>query len=334
MSLWLEALKAAGRGHSTQARALLNEIIVNLRYPKQGRSNDDCAYDGPIAKAVLHAINGFVDKQDRQLAQNNAEELIDYIVELVGRKVERTIELVEYCLSYPEKGLEAVAKDFDGMRALKRSPEELEEFVTLRLQSMISAGVEFIVESVAVSEAAVSEVENKKLLGFDERNFIKSLKINEKWIDFRGREKLTYKHESYDLLHDNIAAETSDFGEISNKFANFSFGRDIEFKQLTEQISKQLNTTLEMLQNGKPNFGFAPIAWHRVWWAYDPDRCLGLECVIPECPTDETLAEHISGKYPEVQNMNRLIAQRRRTKLEDTCKERVAELYQSYGRAS
>lgn len=332
MSLWLEALKAASRGHSDRARDLLNEIIIALRYPKQGRSNDDCAYDGPVAKAVLHAINGFVDTEDRQLAQNNAEELIDYVVELIRRKIERTIELVEYCLIYPEKGLEAVTNDFDGLRALKRNPEDLQEFVLLRLQSMIAAGVDFAVESLAVSQATVSEMENTKLLGFDERNFVKSLKINEKWIDFRRREKLTYKYESYDLLYENIAAETSDFGEISDKFADFSVGRDLEFAQLTEEISKRLNEILDELHSNKPFLGFGPIAWHRVWWAYDRDRYLGLKCLAPEFETDETLAEHISGTYSEVQNMNRLIAQRRRTKLEDTCKDGVAELYQSYGR--
>jgi hypothetical protein len=334
MSLWLDALKAAGRGHSDRARELLNELIITLRYPKQGRSKDDCAYDGPVANAVLHAINGFVDKEDRQLAQNNAEELIDYVVGLIGKKIERTIELIEYCLTYPEKGLEAVRDDFEGLRALKRKPEDLQEFIRLRLQSMIVAGVEFAVESLAVSQATVSEVENAKLLGFDERNFIKSLKINEKWIDFRQRERLTYKHESYDLLYDNIAAETSDFGEISDKFASFSVGRDLEFAELTEQIAKKLNEILNEMHSGKPSLGFGPIAWHRVWWTYDVDGYLGLECVTPECVTDETLAEHISGTYLEVQNMNRLIAHRRRTKLEDTCKESVTELYQSYARIS
>lgn len=332
MSLWLDALKAAGRGQSDRARELLNEIIITLRYPKQGRSNDDCAYDGPVAKAVLHAINGFTDKEDRQLAQNNAEELIDYVVELIERKIERTIELVEYCLTYPEKGLEAVTDDFEGLRALKRKPEDLREFVRLRLESMIAAGVEFAVESLAVSQATVSGAENTKLLGFDERNFIRSLKINEKWIDFRQRERLTYKHESYDLLYDNFAAETSDFGDISDKFANFSVGRDLEFAELTQQISKKLNEILDELHNDRPLLGFGPIAWHRVWWEYDRDQYLGLKCLNPECVTDENLAVHIGDKYIEVLKMNRLITQRRRTKLEDACKESVAEIYQSYGR--
>lgn len=334
MSLWLEALKAAGRGHSNQARELLNEVLISLRYPKHGRSIDECAYDGPVAKAVIDAINGFVNEDDRRRARNYTEELIDYVVELIGKKIERTIELVEYCLTYPEKGLEAITSEFEGLRALKRKPEELQEFVTLRLQSMVVAGVEFGTISVAVNQATASIVEGTKFLGFDERHLVKSLKINEKWIDFRRRERLTYKHESYDLMHENIAAETSDFGGISNKFANFSFGHDLEFVQLAEQISKKLKEALDELHINKPFLGFGPIAWHRVWWAYDPDRCLGLECVIPECPSDEKLAHHISGAYPEVQNMNRLIAQRRRTKLEDTCKERVAELYQSYGRAN
>lgn len=332
MSLWLDALKAAGRGHSEQARELLNQIIIAVRYPKQRHSADDCAYDGPLAKAVLHAVNGFPDKEDRQLAQNKVEDLIDYIVELLGKKIQRTIELVEYCRANPDKSLEAVAEGFDGLRALKRKPEELQEFVAVRLRSMISAGVEFVFESFAVRQAAMIEIDNRKLLGFDERNLIKSLKINEKWIDFQKREKLTYKHESYDLMYDNMAAETSDFGEISNKFANFSFGRDLEFTQLTEHISRRLNETLDELHSKKVELGFQPIAVHRVWWEYDRDQYLGLECVKPECETDEKLAEHIVSTYPEVRNMNRLIAQRRRSKLEGACKECVAEIYQSHGR--
>lgn len=332
MSLWLNALRAAGRGHSERARELLNEMVIALRYPKKRRSIDDCAYDGPVARAVLHAIGGFADKDDRELAQHNAEELTDYIVELIRRKVERTIDLVEYCMMFPEKGVEAVTNDFDGLRPLKRKPEELQEFVTLRLQSMISAGVEFAVESLAVRQAAAAGVEDGKLFGFDERALIKSLKINEKWLDFRQRERLTHKHESFDLEHHDIAAETSDFGSIADKFADFSVGRDLEFVELTEQVYRKLNNVLDEFHSKKVDAGFRPIAFHRVWWDYDRDQYLGLECVNPECKTDEKLAEHIADTYPEVRKMNRLIAQRRRTKLEDACKECVAEIYQSQGR--
>lgn len=332
MSLWIEALKAAGRGHSDQARDLLNEIVIALRRPRQGRTDADCAYDGPVAKAVLNAVNGFVDKEDRTLAQNNAEELIDYIVELIGRKIERTIELVEYCGAHPDDGLEAVSNGFEGLRQLKRTPEQKQAFVTLRLRSMLSAGVEFQFESLAINEAAIAEIGNEKLLGFDERNLIKSLKINEKWIDFRQREKLTFRHESFDLEHHDIAAETSDFGGISSRFAGYDPERGREFVQLTNEIAKRLNETLDELHSRKMDLGFKQIAIHRVWWEYDRDQYLGLECTRPECKTDETLAGHIVETYPEIRNMNRLIAHRRRTKLEHACQECVTEIYQLHGR--
>jgi len=333
MSLWIEALKSAGRGHSDRARDLLNEIIIALRYPKQGRTAADCAYDGPVAKAVLHAVNGFTDTEDRQLALNNAEELIDYIVDQIGRKIQRTIELAEYCLTHSDKGLDSVTKDFEGLGALKRSPEALQAYVALRLQSMVSVGVEFAMQSVAVNQACALQTDETRLLGFDERQLLKSLQINEKWLDFRERQELTYKHESYDLLSDNVSSEASDFGAIAYKFANFSFEHDLEFDQLTKQISELLNQTLNEFQSEKPTLGFGPIAWHRVWWSYDQDGYLNLTCLAPECSTDEILAAHISGEYPEVQNMNRLIAQRRRTRLEYVCQERVTELYQLNGRA-
>ena len=197
---------------------------------------------------------------------------------------------------------------------------------------MLAAGVEFYVESVAVSESRTSGPEGEDLLGYDERALIKSLKINEKWIDFRRRERLTYSHESYDLLYDRVAAETSDFGEISSKFANFSFGRDLELAELTERLARRLNEILEELHGRKVELGFKQIAIHRVWWKYDSEQNLGLDCVEPECKTDEKLAEHIVSTYSEVRNMNRQSTRRRREKLEGVCREGCAEVYQSHGR--
>lgn len=332
MSLWIEALKAAGRGDFDQARNLLNEIVIALRYPRTPRTDADCSYDGPVAKAVLNAIRGFVDKEDRVLAQNNAEELIDFIVELICRKIERTIGLVEYCDANPDEGLEAVTHGFEGLRQLKRTTAQKQAFVTLRLRSMLAVGVEFCFESLAINEAAVSEVGNEKLLGFDERNLVKSLKINEKWIDFRQREKLTFRHESFDLNRHDIAAETSDFGGVSSRFAGYEPERGREFVQLTNEIAKRLNETLDEIHSRKKELGFKQIAIHRLWWEYDRDQYLGLECTEPECKTDEILASHIVETYPEIRNMNRLIAHRRRTKLAHACQECVTGVYQLHGR--
>lgn len=332
MSLWIEALKAAGQGHSGQARNLLNEITLALRYPRKRRADEDCAYDGPLAKAVLNAIHSFSNSEDRQVALSNAEDLIDYILDQISRKVLRTIELVEYCLNYPDKDLDSVTNGFDGLRALKRSPEILKAYVLLRLKSMNYVGVVFATESVAVVQASREQIDDTKLLGFDERQLVKSLPINEKWIDFRRRERLTYDHESFDLIRHDIAAETSDFGSIADKFVSFSVGRDLEFIQLAEHISRKLNEILDEFHNKGAEAGFRPIAFHKVWWEYDRDQYLGLECRSPECKTDEKLAEHISNTYAEVSKMNRLTAQRRRTKLEDACRESIAEIYQTQGR--
>ncbi|MGD9561203.1 MAG: hypothetical protein AB7F88_04230 [Pyrinomonadaceae bacterium] len=331
MSLWLEALKAAAQGHSDQARNLLDEIIIALRYPRLGRSDDDCAYDGPVAKAVLNAVNGFVDQEDRHLAKNNSEELIDYIVDLMGRKVERTIGLVEFCLAFPERGLQQVATDFDGLRPLKRTPEQTKDFVALRLRSMVSAGVEFEVEGRALREARDCEIEDGELLGFDEQALLKSLRINEKWIDFRQRERLTFNHESFDLEHHDIAAETSDFGGITSRFAGYEPERGLEFVALTEDLAKSLNETLAGLHDKRIELGYKPIAMHRVWWKYDRDQYLGLEVTNPECGTDEKLAEYIPGTYPEVRNINRQSARRRREKLEGLCREACVKVYQLHG---
>lgn len=332
MSLWLEALKAAAQGRPDQARDLLNEIIIAFRYPRLRRSDDDCAYDGPVAKAVLNAVNGFVDQEDRQLAKNNSEELIDYIVDLMARKIERTIGLVEFCIACPEKGLQQIATDFEGLRPLKRTPEQLKNFVAQRLRSMISAGVEFQVQSLALMETADLEIENGQLLGFDERALLKSLKINEKWLDFRRRERLTYQHRSFDLEHHDIAAETADFGGITSRFAGYEPERGMEFLALTKDLAKSFNETLASLHNRRIEVGYKPIAIHRVWWKYDRDQYLGLECTNPECTSDEKLAQHITLAYPEVRNINQQSARRRREKLEGLCKEAYAKVSQLHGR--
>lgn len=329
MSGWLRALKAAGCGNSEMAEVLLNEIIISMRYPKLDRSRSDYSYDGPVPKAVYHAINGFTDAEDRQLAQNNAEDLVDYIVELIRRKIHRTIALVEFCMSHPEKNIETVAREFNGLRPLKRTHENLQMYIRVRLRSMLEAGVEFYRDSVAVKQTAASDMSNIHIVAFNELALIKSLPINQKWIDFRQRQNLTYKYESYDELYDGIAAETSDFSNVSSKFAVYSFGRELELIQLRERVAEVLNEGLQKIHNDKPCLGYRHIANHRVWWQYDPDGHLNLSCIEPECFTDEKLAEHISETYNEVKTINRLIAQRRRTKLEDICKENVSQLYQS-----
>lgn len=329
MSLWLGILKAAGQGHSRQARDLLSELTISLRYPRLGRSYGDCAYDGPLARAVLHAINDFQGSDERSLALNRTEDLIDHIIEIIGMKILRTIELIEYCLQNPDKDIASVAKNSPSLRRLKRSTDGLREYVCVRLHSMVIAGVDFKSRSVAVGQAILEDISSDKILRFNEIALVKSLNIKEVWNKFLEKERLTYEHESYDLLCESSFGESANFGAISDRLTTFSLVHDLEFQQLTEEISKVLNNTLDELQNEKPFHGFGPIAWHRVWWEYDQDCYLNLKRSQPECLTDELLSECISSNYPEVRNMNRLIAHRRRTKLESLCRERISRIYQA-----
>ena len=260
MAFWLEALKAAGRGDSVMASDLLDHLILVLRYPRHRSEDGDCAYDGPVAKAALHALNSFGKEEDRLLAQNRADDLIDYIVELLEKKIRRTTALVEYCVSNPDKDVDDIISGFDGLRGLKRTQEQLREFVVTRLWSMVKSGVEFSVDSAAVREVTDVEFADKKILGFDERSLIKSLPINDKWTDFKRRERLSYNHESFDMINEKAASESSDFGSLSDKFSDFSFGLDVEFEQLSRQIYTKLNETLYDLHNKKVELGFWPIA--------------------------------------------------------------------------
>lgn len=101
MSLWLDILHHAAHGNSEKAhRSLHFELPLALRYP-EAQARGAWQYQGPVAKAVRLFIATQSDAE-RGMVSSRAEDLVDYITDLIVAAVRRTVALVEFCRASPD----------------------------------------------------------------------------------------------------------------------------------------------------------------------------------------------------------------------------------------
>src|SRR5262249_50361038 len=117
---------------------LANELPRALREPVFG--SDVYEYRGPLPKAVGNFISNLPERE-RSLARSVANDLTDYIVLDVAAAVERTLVLVELCLSRLPTTLDDLSSALPWPAGLKRTPEWKRKRIADELRAMISAGV-------------------------------------------------------------------------------------------------------------------------------------------------------------------------------------------------
>src|SRR5215207_9198719 len=101
MSLWLDILNHAASGNREEAHRLLNfDLPLALRYP-EARARGDWQYQGPVAKAVRLFVATQPDAE-RGMVASRAEDLVDYITDLIVAKARRTLTLIELCCAAPD----------------------------------------------------------------------------------------------------------------------------------------------------------------------------------------------------------------------------------------
>jgi len=327
MSLWLEILQHAAAGNTSEAERLLNfELPLTLRTPEINREGA-WQYRGPLPSRVRVFITTLSDSE-RGMATSRAEDLVDYIADLISAKVRRTVRLLEYCVQYPQQSISEIAEQFTGWDGMKRSVTERKVWITKHLLSMSAAGLP--APSFIADEIKEDATTKDDLYGYNELALVNQWKVDLSWADFKARQEID---RSYVCIEDsdseegaNVGDESFDYGAITTAQVVLNLSTPatseltVDLVQLGRELTSELLELLESFTTKKPSDGYRPIARHNVWWKIVL-RYVGVpfqldEC-DPFCKADEELAGYISKNYLDVTKPNRLNILRRRTRLQE-----------------
>lgn len=342
MSLWLEILTGAVNGDGEEAHRLLNfELPLALRYPVAG-ARGEWHYQGPVAKAVRLFI-ATQTSAERGMISSRAEDLVDYITDLIAAKVRRTLALVELCQAAPDLSLNEIAESFNGWEGLNLGVDRRREWIAQHLRSMSERGITLPADK-AVAEAKAQIAEAK--YGYDERALVKKWQVAVSWKDFKEQQEID---SSYLCITDPDSEEASpadeafDYGSITVARVVLNLEGPpagetlVDLNRMGMSLSGDLRDVLEHLHTGKPMDGYRPIAWHNVWWNISSKYeglPLRLETREPLCDVDHALAAHIAENYTDVAKPSRLNIQRRRTRLYDSCVEIIELVLLNWSKGS
>lgn len=334
MSLWLDILQCCVSGDTKAARRMLHgDMALLLRRP-EALPQGGWQYVGPAPKIVRVFASSLPD-DSRGMLLSREEDFIDYITDLIMASVKRTMSLVEFCHQHPSLSLEEIAKQFDGWDGLKRGTEQKFDWVAKHITSMLKANIP-LPDSI-VRGAKERETPNIEPYGYQELALVKSWQVERSWEDFKRQQELDSTHlclfDEAEEEESSAADEGFDYGGVSVARVVLELeGEDdsftLDLRMLGEKLTGELPSILEKLREGKPAFGYRPIAWHNVWW-YLLSRYesipMRLEVREPLCEVDQSLADLLMKTYPEVVKPSRLNIFRRRTKLQDQCTAHIHE---------
>jgi hypothetical protein len=329
MSLWLDILNHAASGNREDAYRLLNfELPLALRHP-EAKTRGGWQYQGPVAKAVRLFVATQPDAE-RGMVASRAEDLVDYITDLIVAKVRRTLTLVELCCASPDLSLVEIAESFTGWDGLKLGADDRRAWVAENLRSMNELGIPLpTVKAIAEAKEHIAEAK----YGYDERALVKAWKVALSWKDFKEQQEIDSSYlciTDPDSEEESPANEGFDYGSITVARVVLNLEGPpagetlVDLNRMGASLSGDLRDMLEHLHAEKPTDGYHPIAWHNVWWNI-VSKYEGLPLILevrdPLCDVDHVLAAHIAENYTDVVKPNRLNIQRRRTRLNDSCVE-------------
>jgi hypothetical protein len=269
------------------------------------------------------------------MAKSRADDFADYITDLIVANVRRTVSLLEFCQAFPNLDIEQIAEGFTGWDGLKLGKVDRLKWVTKHLRSMSAAGIQMPIEITRIAET--TEIEDEPY-GYHELALVNKWRVDQSWKTFKEQQELDSSYVFVDSDSDNdpgVGEEAFDYGGLSTATVvlNLSVAAPseltIDLNRVGHQLTSDLLDVLETFHEENPSDGYMPIAWHNVWWTiisqYDAvPMALGER--DPFCDGDRILAEYISDTYPDVLKAKRLNIQRRRTRLEGKCLERVQAL--------
>lgn len=333
MTLWLEMFKEMAEGNHIRATEILRiDLPLSLRsFSQTPISAEDSVYQGVLPDKVSYFVSGLSD-DEREVLKSRQEDFVDYVLDGVLNQIERSFNLLRFCFEHLDWEIEEIVKQFPSWEGYKRSEETKIAYVAGILQSLSREGVELPSTLKATAESYETPFEYE----FNERGLVWNWDYGQSWRDFQKKQQIGGKYlcltETGESENPQVSSEGFDYRlvamsevveSLAGKENQFSF---LALKELGENLSPEVENCLEEMHSRKNNHGYRPIAWHRVFWELTETYSevpLDLTIAEPECPTDQTLAEHIGNNYPEVVKPNRQNINERRAKLHRECERKI-----------
>ena len=333
MTLWLEIFKELAEGNQTRANEILRvDLPLSLRSFSRTLT-DGTAYQGVLPDKVRYFASA-LPEGEREVLESRQEDFADYVLDRITNQIERSFNLLRFCLERPDLKIEEIVKQFPNWEGYKRSEETKALYVAGVLQSLVREKIE-LPETLATT---AENVETTFEYEFNEGGLVWKWDYDQSWRDFQKKQQIGGKYlclnESGETENPPVSSEGFDYrlvsmSEVARSLAatenQFSF---LALKELGENLTPEVENCLEDMHRRKSKHGYRPIAHHRVFWdlldAY-AQIPLGLTVAEPECLTDQILAEYISDNYPEVLKSNRQNVNDRRAKLHRECERKIRE---------
>ncbi len=333
MTLWLEIFRKLAEGDAAQANEILRvDLPLSLRSFSR-TPTDGAAYQGVLPNKVRYFAFG-LPEGEREVLESRQEDFTDYVLDRITNQIERSFNLIKFCLEFPELKIEEIVKQFPNWEGYKRSDETKGHYVAGVLQSLVREKIEL----PQMLEATAANIETPFEYEFNEGGLVWNWDYNQSWRDFQKKQQIGGKYlclsETGESENPPVSSEGFDhrlvaMSEVVESLTGtenqFSF---LALKELGENLTPEVEDCLEEMHRRKSKHGYRPIAHHRVFWDLsDAYAQIPLELTLaePECPTDQVLAEHISDNYPEVSKPNRQNVNDRRAKLHRECERKIRE---------
>lgn len=333
MTLWLEIFKELAEGNETRA----NEILrVDLPLSLRGFSKtptDEAAYQGVLPDKIRYFASALLEGE-REVLESRQEDFTDYVLDRITNQIERSFNLVKFCLEFPDLKIEEIVKRFPNWEGYKRSEETKARYVAGVLQSLVREKIKLPQTLATTAEKVETPFEYE----FNEGGLVWKWDYDQSWRDFQRKQQIGGKYlclsETGETENPPVASEGFDYrlvamSEVARSLAGtenqFSF---LALKELGENLTPEVENCLEEMHRRKSKHGYRPIAHHRVFWDLSDTYAqipLELTTVDPEFPTDQELADYIDRHHPEVSKPNRQNVNDRRVKLHRECERKIRE---------
>lgn len=331
MTLWLEIFKELVKGNQARAIEILRvDLPLSLRSFSRTPS-DGAVYQGVLPDKVRYFISG-LPTGEREVLESRQEDFVDYVLDRVTNQIERSFNLVRFCLECPDLEIEEIARQFPDWEGYKRSEETKIAYVAGILQSLVREKIKL----PATLEATAEKIETSFQYEFNEGGLVWKWDYNQSWRDFQRKQQIGGKYscvnESGEAENPQVSSEGYDYRLVAmSEVVESLAGTENQFsilalKELGETLTPEIEDCLEEMHQRKSKLGYRPIAHHRVFWdlldtyAQIP---LDLTTAEQECPTDNALAEYLSRNYPDVLKPNRQNVNERRANLHRECERKI-----------
>lgn len=334
MTLWLQIFEELTTGDKVRAVEILRvDLPLSLRSFSRTSSETADVYQGVLPDKVRYFASS-LPQGEREVLESRLEDFVDYVLDRVTNQIERSFNLVEFCLECPNLEIAEIVMQFPNWEGYKRSEDMKIAYVAGILQSLVREKIKLPASLEMTAEKAETSFEYE----FNEGGLVWNWDYGQSWRDFQRKQQIGGKYlcvnETGETENPQVSSEGYDYRLVAmSEVVKSLAGTENQFsvlalKELGENLTPEVEDCLEEMHRRKSKHGYRPIAHHRVFWDLSDAYAqipLELTTAEPDCPTDQMLAEHIGDNYPEVLKPNRQNVNERRAKLHRECERKIRE---------